>query len=196
MRAPDVLDENEIMKRELVRKSKYISLVLRHKPEAAGVALDENGWVDVADLLRGATDHGVSITQEELAEIVDTNEKKRFVFDESGTRIRANQGHSVTVDLGLTAVDPPVVLYHGTTERFKDAILRDGLQKMKRHHVHLSADTETAKNVGMRRGRVVIFRVDSKQMSSDGFSFYRSENGVWLVDCVPAKYLTIHLGGA
>lgn len=179
------------MKEELIKKSKYLSLVLRHNPGAASIKLDPNGWVEVDVLLKGANANGVSISESELQEIIDTNEKKRFVLDESGQRIRANQGHSVKVDLELSESTPPEVLYHGTTERFRESILTDGLNKMNRHHVHLSSDIETAHKVGMRRGKVVIFTVNSKQMYLDGFTFYRSENGVWLVDEVPPQYLCL-----
>jgi putative RNA 2'-phosphotransferase len=178
------------MRKELIRKSKYLSLVLRHQPSAAGIALDENGWVAVEDLLHGARNNGVQLSYDELCEIVDTNEKKRFVFDESGRRIRANQGHSVNVDLELAETTPPPMLYHGTTERFLESIQKEGLQKMNRHHVHLSADTGTAHRVGMRRGKVIILEVDAKRMNSEGFTFYQSKNGVWLVDHVPPRYLT------
>ncbi|MBN2164016.1 MAG: RNA 2'-phosphotransferase [Pontiellaceae bacterium] len=180
------------MKKELIRKSKYLSLVLRHKPEAAGISLDANGWAEVDTLLRGALVNGVNISLAELLEIVVTNEKQRFVLDEDKKRIRANQGHSVEVDLGLKECEPPALLFHGTTERFSTAILSTGLNKMQRHHVHLSADTETAHKVGMRRGKVVIFAVDAEQMRRDGFRFYQSGNGVWLADSVPAGYLRFH----
>lgn len=182
-------EESNRMKKDLIKKSKFISLILRHKPEAAGIVLDEKGWVSVEDLLDGARKHGVNLNYEELKEIVETNEKQRFVLDENGPRIRANQGHSVKVDLELVERAPPSLLYHGTTDRFKESILKGGLKKMNRHHVHLSADTETAYKVGKRRGKVVILMVDAERMVEDGFSFYCSYNGVWLVDHVPGEYL-------
>ncbi|MBD5780970.1 RNA 2'-phosphotransferase [Pelagicoccus sp. NFK12] len=177
------------MRKELKPKSKFLSLVLRHKPAAAGVTLDENGWCQVHDLLRGAESAGVSISLPELEEIVATNEKKRFSLCGDGIKIRANQGHSIELELGLTEKEPPEELFHGTTIRFDEPIMENGLMKMKRHHVHLSSDIETAKSVGMRHGKVLILRVDSESMGKDGYKFYLSENGVWLVDHVPIKYL-------
>lgn len=177
------------MKKELVKKSKFLSLVLRHDPAASGLHLDAEGWCEVSALLQGSQTAGIPISLDELIEIVKTNEKKRFMLDDGAKRIRANQGHSVKVDLGLTKKVPPSVLYHGTTTRFMDSIQSEGLKKMKRHHVHLSSDIETAKKVGMRHGKVLILRVDSDRMCHDGYSFYLSENNVWLVDEVPPHYL-------
>ena len=171
-------------------KSKFLSLVLRHKPSAANVTLNENGWCQVDRLLHGTQSAGVNITRQELLEIVATNEKKRFQLNDDETQIRANQGHSVSVDLGLNQMEPPAVLFHGTTVRFGEAIMHEGIQKMKRHHVHLSADIETAQKVGMRHGKVLILEVDAQRMHQDGHVFYRSENNVWLVESVPASYLT------
>lgn len=173
------------------RTSRFLSLVLRHKPEAAGVTLDETGWCAVDDLLAGARQAGVSISREELAEIVATNDKQRFRLSDDGTRIRANQGHSIPVELELQEQEPPAILYHGTTTRVLETVRRDGLQKMKRHHVHLSPDVETARRVGMRHGNVVVLEVQAGAMRGDGFTFYRSENGVWLVDHVPPQYLAV-----
>jgi putative RNA 2'-phosphotransferase len=175
--------------RELIRISKFLSLVLRHRPQVAGLTLDSAGWVPVEAVLAGCASKGLPITRDELDEVVARNNKRRFAFDESGTLIRANQGHSVEVDLELEPAEPPDVLYHGTAERLGDAIRQEGLMKMRRHHVHLSADVETARIVGARHGKPLVFRVDAGAMRAAGFTFYRSENGVWLVDRVPPEYL-------
>ena len=170
--------------KRLVKTSKYLSRHLRHQPERIGLTLEPGGWVRVDDLLRAA-----SITREELEEVVARNDKQRFAFDETGTKIRANQGHSTDVDLGLEPADPPAVLFHGTGEKSVAAILRDGLERRGRHHVHLSPDRETATRVGARHGRPVVFTVDAAAMAADGHSFYVSANGVWLTDAVPPRYL-------
>lgn len=173
----------------LVRISKYLSKHLRHQPERLGLALRPGGWVAVADLLAATARHNFPITPAELEEVVARNNKQRFAFDPTHTLIRANQGHSVAVDLELTPATPPAVLYHGTGHRAVAAILQTGLSKMARHHVHLSGDVETAQAVGARHGRPVVFAVDAAAMQQAGFAFYRSENGVWLVDSVPPQYL-------
>jgi putative RNA 2'-phosphotransferase len=175
--------------KQLVRTSKFLSLVLRHRPQLAGLTLDSAGWVSVETLLRGCASKGLPITRDELDDVVARNTKQRFAFDETGTLIRANQGHSVEVDLELKPAEPPYVLYHGTSERAGAAIRREGLKKMRRHHVHLSADAETARIVGARHGKPLVLRVDARAMRGAGFTFYRSENGVWLVDNVPPEYL-------
>ena len=164
--------------------------MLRHEPSAAGVVLDAEGWVDVDDLLAGAARHGVRFTREELDEVVRTNDKQRFAFSGDARRIRASQGHSVSVDLGLQAEAPPAVLYHGTVERFFSSIMAGGLKKRARQHVHLSADVATALRVGGRRGRPVILEVASAEMHGAGFLFFRSANGVWLTDEVPPRFLS------
>ena len=178
------------MRKELIRKSKFLSLALRHDPSAANVTLDDNGWVEVPKLLEGAASKGIDISFEELIEIVDTNEKRRFTICQETNRIRANQGHSIAVDLELKEASPPAVLYHGTTVRNRDSILQRGLLKMKRRHVHLSTDIETARKVGARHGKILILKVDASAMQADGHVFYLSENGVWLTESVPAAYLT------
>lgn len=175
---------------DLVRISKFLSKHLRHEPEALGLTLGPGGWVEVEDLLAGCARHGMRITRAELDEVVANNSKQRFSFDETGTRIRANQGHSVEVDLELQPQEPPAVLYHGTGHRTADAIEKDGLLKMKRHHVHLSGDVPTARAVGARHGKPVIFAVDAARMHAEGHVFYRSDNGVWLVDQVPPGFLS------
>jgi putative RNA 2'-phosphotransferase len=177
------------MSKQRVSISKFLSLVLRHNPGAIGLSLDAEGWVAIDELLAAADRHGNPIRREELDEVVATNDKKRFCVSADGRRIRANQGHSVEVELGLAPVEPPELLYHGTVERFLDAIRREGLVRGNRHHVHLSADRETAGRVGQRRGRPVILVVEAGRMQRDGYRFYRSENGVWLADAVPAEYV-------
>lgn len=178
--------------RMLVRRSKLLSKTLRHQPSLAGLALGPGGWVAVADLLRGLRERvGVTLTRAELDEIVANNNKQRFAYDETGTLIRASQGHSVEVDLELAETPPPETLYHGTGARAVAAILRQGLRKMRRHHVHLSADIPTARKVGERHGPPVIFAVASGAMARDGVPFYRSDNGVWLVEAVPPRFLTV-----
>ncbi|MGL4619275.1 RNA 2'-phosphotransferase [Chroococcidiopsis sp.] len=173
-----------------VKISKYLSKHLRHTPERLGLTLAPGGWVSVDELLAACAAHQFSLTRTELEEVVATSDKQRFSFDETKTRIRANQGHSVAVDLQLEPQTPPDVLYHGTGERSVSAILESGLLKMSRHHVHLSQEIETARKVGMRHGRPAIFTVDAAAMHQAGFSFYCSDNGVWLVDRVPPQYLT------
>jgi putative RNA 2'-phosphotransferase len=177
------------MNKQLVTISKFLSLVLRHKPQEIGITLDAEGWVPVDELVAAAARHGQSISREQLDEVVATNDKKRFTFSPDGRLIRANQGHSVEVDLGLVPVEPPELLYHGTVERFLDSIREKGLIRGKRQHVHLSADRETAARVGQRRGRPVVLVVEAARMHNDEHVFYRSENGVWLTEAVPVKYL-------
>ena len=178
------MDENRI-----VRISKFLSLHLRHRPERLGLRLADGGWVDVHALLTGCAERGFPLTRDELAEAVARNDKQRFSFDPSGTRIRANQGHSVTVDLQFEPASPPAVLYHGTGQGAVGAILKQGLRKMRRHPVHLSADAATARRVGARHGHPVVFAVDVPAMAAAVLTFYRSANGVWLVDHVPPEYL-------
>ena len=170
---------------DVVRTSKRLSRVLRHDPGSVGLALDEHGWVPVADLLTA-----LRLTRAELDHVVAGNDKRRYAYDETGTRIRASQGHSVPVDLGHAPAVPPAELFHGTAERFVPAIVTQGLRPGARHAVHLSQDRETAERVGARRGRPVVLRVDAAAMTRDGAAFTRSANGVWLVDAVPPRYLT------
>ena len=169
--------------------SRLLSLVLRHKPENIGIELDKNGWVDVNVLLTQLEKHGKGITMLELLKIVETNNKQRFTFNNTNTRIRANQGHSVDVDLGLKTSRPPRKLYHGTVQKAIKGIKETGLKKMNRHALHLSEDVATATNVGSRRGDAIILEIDSAHMDVDGFDFYQSKNGVWLIDNVPPKYI-------
>lgn len=177
--------------KENKRISKFLSFVLRHQPEFISLKLDENGWADVQELLGKMNSNGFQVTDEILEHIVSTNNKKRFAFDESKLKIRASQGHSIEVELGLTETTPPEFLYHGTGEKAVASILASGLEKRDRQHVHLSSDTITAKAVGGRHGKPKIFVVAAAQMHADGFVFYLSENKVWLTDNVPAQYLKL-----
>ncbi|MEM8640277.1 MAG: RNA 2'-phosphotransferase [Cyanobacteria bacterium P01_G01_bin.54] len=177
--------------KRLTKISKYLSKHLRHTPERLGLTLAPGGWVDVEELLAACAAQQFALQREELEQVVATNDKQRFAFDATRMRIRANQGHSTTVDLLLDPQTPPDVLYHGTGEQSVCAILAAGLLKMARHHVHLSADVETARKVGSRHGRPVIFAVDTAAMVQAGVVFYRSQNGVWLVDQVLPQYLTV-----
>src|ERR1700730_3973958 len=177
------------MDRRLVTISKFLAKHLRHAPDALGLTLQPGGWVSVEDLLAASERAGFTITYDELIECVETNDKKRFSFDGTGDLIRANQGHSVEVDLQLEEKEPPPVLYHGTVERFLASIRAEGLKKGKRHHVHLSKDVETARKIGARRGKPVILQVDAGRMHAQGFKFFLSVNGVWLTDSVPAAFL-------
>jgi len=178
-----------ISEKETVRVSKFLSLVLRHQPETIGITLDKNGWTDVATLLQQMNKKGFNISFGNLQYIVAANNKQRFAFNEDKTKIRASQGHSVAVDLGLKPTPPPVILHHGTSEKYIASILQDGIEKRNRQQVHLSAELETALQVGKRHGKPVILIVDAAAMQNDGFKFYLSENKVWLTDHVPAKYI-------
>jgi putative RNA 2'-phosphotransferase len=179
------------MDAELRRLSRFLSFVLRHHPERIGLRLDGGGWAEVADLVDRASAAGVGLTAETLAEVVATNDKQRFTFDVTGTRIRASQGHSITVDLDLVATPAPGRLYHGTGERAVESILAQGLTPQGRHHVHLSPDVVAAVAVGRRHGRPAVFEVDSGRMQADGQVFYRSANGVWLAELVAPRYLRL-----
>jgi putative RNA 2'-phosphotransferase len=172
-----------------VRLSKFLSLVLRHHPERIGLLLDREGWADVEDLLTRARAAGVPLTREVLEQVVRDNDKQRFALDVENGRIRANQGHSVEVDLGLATSSPPSLLYHGTARGSLASIRRSGLRAGSRRHVHLSATPETARTVGSRHGVPVVLAVESGRMADDGRSFYRSANGVWLTDRVDVDYL-------
>lgn len=172
----------------LTRTSRYISMILRHHPEKAGVSLDEHGWADVDALIAGVSKVH-PLTRELLEEIVCTDDKQRYSFSEDGTRIRANQGHSVHVDVELARKEPPEYLFHGTGQKYTAFIDRQGLLPRGRLYVHLSSDTETAKKVGARHGTPVIYRVASGKMARDGFAFFLLVNQVWLTPMVPAEYL-------
>ncbi|GGT65496.1 putative RNA 2'-phosphotransferase [Streptomyces coeruleorubidus] len=172
-----------------MKVSKYLSKHLRHQPARIGLALDEAGWVEIDTLIAAAAAHGFPFTRAELDHVVATNDKRRFAVE--GTRIRASQGHSVEVDLGLPTETPPAYLYHGTVARNLDAIRAEGLRPMNRHAVRLSPDRETATRVGARRGRPVVLTVDAAAMHRDGHVFQVSANGVWLTQAVPARYLRL-----
>jgi len=178
-----------VSEKEIVRISKFLSLVLRHRPETIGVVLDENGWTPVATLLEKMQAAGTAIDLPLLKEVVATNSKKRFAFNEDESMIRANQGHSIEVDLAYEPKEPPAILYHGTSQQSVDGIMKEGLLKRSRHHVHLSADTETAQAVGQRHGKPVVLLVTALQMHKEGYQFYQSANGVWLTEHVPTQYL-------
>ena len=173
----------------LTDTSRYISLLLRHKPQVAGLTLDPHGWVAV-DALIAAVNKTHPLTRETLEEIVRADEKGRYSFSEDGTRIRANQGHSVPVDVGLAKKTPPALLYHGTSEGSLTAIEREGLLPRSRLYVHLSVDAHTAARVGARHGKPTVLVVDATKMTTDGYDFYVSENGVWLTKAVPPRYLS------
>lgn len=182
------------MRPELVRQSRFLSRVLRHSPGAIGLTLDEAGWADIDALLQQARAHGVQLDRAALDEIVATNDKQRYAYDEAARRIRANQGHSLDVDLGLVPVEPPARLYHGTATRYLQAIMRDGLHRGRRQHVHLSTDADTARRVGARHGMPAVLGIRAHAMHAAGHVFLRSQNGVWLVDSVPRTFLEYPLG--
>ncbi|PWV85340.1 putative RNA 2'-phosphotransferase [Prauserella marina] len=171
--------------------SKRLSLYLRHAPERIGIQLDEGGWVEVDVLLAALAGKGIALTRAQLNEVVVTNDKRRFAFDHTGTRIRANQGHSVAVELDLPVRVPPALLYHGTVAAFLPTIRESGLLPMKRHDVHLSATVGTARTVGSRRGEPVVLTVDAAAMTREGHEFRLSANGVWLAREVPPRFLSI-----
>ncbi|WP_217248423.1 RNA 2'-phosphotransferase [Streptomyces sp. AC602_WCS936] len=173
--------------RRTVKVSKFLSKHLRHQPERVGLALDEAGWIEIDTLIAAAAAHGFHFTRDELDHVVADNDKRRFAVE--GTRIRASQGHSVEVDLGLPPATPPPYLYHGTVARHLDAIRTEGLRPMNRHDVHLSPERETATRVGARRGRPVVLSVDAAAMHREGHVFHVSANGVWLTKAVPPRYL-------
>jgi len=172
-----------------VRASKFLSLVLRHDPGRIGIVLDDAGWTDVAALLAACAQHGVSLTRADLTEIVATSDKQRFALSPDGERIRANQGHSVEVDLQLAPAEPPATLFHGTVDSAIASIRAEGLVRGQRHHVHLSSDIATATRVGGRRGKPVVLTIRAGQMAAAGHVFYCSANGVWLVDHVPPEFI-------
>ena len=172
---------------DIKKISKYLSFILRHKPDSIGLELSDEGWANIEELITRTKKF--KLTKESIQIVVDTNDKKRFLISNDGQRIKANQGHSIQVELELESIIPPDILLHGTAERFIESIFKEGLNKQQRHHVHLSETQKTALNVGSRYGKPVLLKVDSKQMHEDGFEFFKTENDVWLVDCVPVKYL-------
>jgi len=172
----------------LIKVSKYLCFLLRHKPESIGLNLDNCGWVDIAELISKSEDY--KLTHEILTTVVETDDKQRFVFSDDGTKMRANQGHSIGVDLDLKPIEPPAYLYHGTAERFLEKIMSQGVQKGQRHHVHLTENKSVARDVGARYGKPVILTVNSSQMHKDGVLFYRTANCVWLADEVSCNYVS------
>lgn len=173
----------------LVAISKFLSKHLRHSPEVIGLTLEVGGWVKIDDLISACQHYGLPISLADLNEVVDNCEKQRFSFNETKDKIRANQGHSTQVEMDFKQETPPNKLYHGTVDKFMKAIMTEGIKKMKRHHVHLSKDLDTATKVGARRGKPIILEVDAGAMHAVGYKFYISANGVWLTDIVPAFYL-------
>lgn len=185
-------DPKEIHRsRELKHLSKFMSLILRHKPETIGISLDPHGYADVDELLKGMNKHGSTIDFETLEEIVKTDNKQRYSFNSDKSKIRANQGHSIEVNVDLEELQPPNVLYHGTGEKSVQSIKEQGIKKMGRLYVHLSKDYETAIKVGSRHGKPVVFQIDTKQMYQDGYQFFLSKNKIWLTKKVPTKYIKI-----
>lgn len=175
----------------IVTTSKTLSYVLRHRPDSIGLQLDASGWADVDALLARLAAHGKPIARTLLDQVVAQNDKQRFAFNADRTRIRASQGHSIAVDLGLRSAPPPAVLYHGTATRFLKSIMRGGLHAGNRRHVHLSPDAGTARTVGARHGFPVVLRVDAARMAAQGQVFYRADNGVWLSGAVAPRYLRV-----
>ncbi len=176
----------------LIKISRYLSRHLRHAPSRIGIQLAPGGWVPVSELLDACQKNKFPVQLSELKEVVAKNDKQRFSFDSTGNLIRANQGHSVEVDLQLQPAVPPDILYHGTGSTAVESILSQGIRKMSRHHVHLSADVQTARQVGARHGIPAVFAVDAAAMQGDGHPFYCSANQVWLVDFVPPNYLKLN----
>jgi putative RNA 2'-phosphotransferase len=184
------------MKNKLIsahtRISKFLSLILRHSPETISLNMDKNGWVNINELINNANKYkNMNLTIDLIKTIVKTNDKQRFILSDDELRIRANQGHSIKVDLELEEKIPPDILYHGTARRFLDKIMKDGIKTMNRQHVHLSHTEETALTVGKRHGEPIILYINSKKMYDEGFKFYLSENRVWLVNYIPVNYINV-----
>lgn len=177
------------MQRELIQSSKFLSFVLRHRPDAIGLVLDAEGWAGVDELIARASEHGEQLTVELIRKVVAQNDKQRFALSADERRIRAVQGHSIEVDLQLVPQIPPAILFHGTATRFLASIREHGLQGRGRQHVHLSPDAETAVRVGSRHGKPVVLEVSAAAMHAAGHQFYLSENGVWLTDAVPVEFI-------
>ena len=177
------------MSADIVHLSKFLSFVLRHKPDAIGLTLDPQGWVSIDELVEKGNAAGTRLGREELLHVVATSDKKRFSVSDDGQRIRAAQGHSVAVELGLSPQEPPSILYHGTATRFVHSILSEGLKPQARQQVHLSVDEATAHRVGQRHGKPVILKIEALRMHAKGFNFFLADNGVWLTDQVPPEFL-------
>ena len=174
------------------RTSKFLSLVLRHNPDIISIVLDQNGWVEVDELIKKLRNKNIFITYSELKQIVETNNKQRFAFNIDGKKIRANQGHSIEVDLEYKEIKPPAILYHGTANKNIDSILLNGINKMKRNHVHLSQDIITARQVGTRHGDPIILEINAEEMDKNGIVFYLSVNNVWLTEFVAVEYIKLY----
>jgi putative RNA 2'-phosphotransferase len=183
------------MQSNSVLLSKFLSFVLRHRPAAIGLTLDPQGWTSVDELIAKSDAAGTRFSREDLLHVVEVSEKKRFSLSADGQRIRAAQGHSVAVQLGLSPREPPSVLYHGTATRFVASILSEGLKPMTRQQVHLSIDEATARRVGQRHGKPAILKVEAVRMHVKGFRFFLADNGVWLTDQVPPEFLTLSSSG-
>ena len=177
------------MSADIVHLSKFLSFVLRHKPDAIGLTLDPQGWVSIDELVEKGNAAGTRLGREDLLHVVATSDKKRFSVSDDGQRIRAAQGHSVAVELGLSPQEPPSILYHGTATRFVHSILSEGLKPQARQQVHLSVDEATAHRVGQRHGKPVILKIEALRMHAKGFNFFLADNGVWLTDQVPPEFL-------
>jgi putative RNA 2'-phosphotransferase len=171
------------------RISKFMSRVLRHQPQSIGLRLDAQGWTGIDALIERAGAHGMPLTHELILAVVAASDKKRFALDGAGKRIRANQGHSIDIDLALAPCEPPPILFHGTAEANLAAIRAEGLKPGRRQHVHLSLEVDTATNIGRRHGRPVALEVAAGRMWSAGFAFFRAENGVWLTAAVPPEFI-------
>ena len=179
------------MSTDPVQLSKFLSFVLRHKPDAIGLTLDAQGWASIDELIERSNAAGTQFDQGELRQVVETSDKKRFSISADGQRVRAAQGHSVAVELGLSPQEPPSVLYHGTATRFVDVILSEGLKPQARQQVHLSVDEATAYRVGQRHGKPAILKVEALRMHAQGFKFFLADNGVWLIDQVPPEFFVL-----
>ncbi len=177
------------MNRSQIKLSKFLSLILRHRPERIGIQLDSAGWANIDELIAAVNKTGPALTRETLETIVANDSKERYSISPDGKFIRANQGHSIDIDLGLKPINPPELLYHSTAERFLSGIRQNGLQPKSRQYVHLSPDEQTARTVGQRHGKPVILTIQAAKMNADGHEFYLSENGVWLIKEVPVRYI-------
>jgi len=178
------------MKSNAQTTSKYLSYILRHNPSDIGLELDQSGWADMSELISKANDKGKALSEELIQVVVETCDKQRFTISSCGQLIRANQGHSIKIDLGLPPKTPPALLYHGTAEKFINAIEKEGLKKRQRHHVHLTENIKTAQSVGSRYGKLILLCIDTQAMTKAGIQFFQSANGVWLTDAVPPQYLS------
>jgi len=178
------------MEKKTLNISKYLSYILRHNPGDIGLELDQAGWANMPELISKANDKGKALSDELIQLVVETCDKQRFAISSCGQLIRANQGHSIEIDLGLPPKEPPALLYHGTAEKFIDSIEEEGLTQRQRHHVHLTENINTAQSVGSRYGKPILLSIDTLAMAKAGLQFFQSANGVWLTDEVPPKYLS------